>query len=94
MDFEFQALPAIGTVIMLDDQEYELADVEPYRRKDGRKTQLLVWSTSCPVCGASFQIKTALKSNGVNRRCAECRTPGKPVKGKRGRKIKLAVMEA
>lgn len=31
---------------------------EPYTRKDGSRTELLVWETACAVCGGPFQVKT------------------------------------
>ncbi|HKR17644.1 hypothetical protein [Rhizorhapis sp.] len=94
MDFDFSEQPTVGTVILLDEQQYELVGVEPYRRRDGRKTELLVWATQCANCQSPFEVKTPLRTNGFSRRCAACRKPGKPVQGKRGRKVKVAMVEA
>lgn len=90
---DFRASPAIGTILRLDDQEYELAVTRPHVRKDGTPTKVLIWETSCPVCGAAFEVGTGLKSNSVTRRCEPCRKTGKPVKGKRGRKVRVEVIE-
>lgn len=90
----FEKTPEIGTVMTLDDQSYEFVGVEPYRRDDGLATDLLVWETCCPTCGAGFTAKTPLVTNTVVRRCADHRKAGKPVKGKRGRKVRVAIVEA
>ena len=90
---DFASPPLLGTVLKLDDQAYELRALRPHQRLDGTSTQLLVWETNCPSCGAGFEQATGLKASGINRRCPECRKAGKPVKGRRGRKVKLEVLQ-
>jgi hypothetical protein len=90
--YEFQAEPTLGTLLRLDDQAYELRDVKPHIRKDGKPTRLLVWESECPSCGTGFEVVAGLKTKSLNRRCAECRRTGKPVKGKRGRRVKVEVV--
>lgn len=91
---DFAAAPKVGAVLILDDQVYELREVRPHVRNDGQPTTLLAWETSCPKCGTGFEVVTGLTSTGVTRRCASCRKTGKPVKGKRGRKVKVGVIAA
>lgn len=82
-----------GTVLRLDEQVYELRGAVPHLRKDGAPTELLVWETKCPACGAAFEVRTSRCRTGLpNRRCERCRKVGKPVKGKRGRRVKVEVL--
>lgn len=92
--FCFSAEPRAGTILRLDDQVYELRATEPHVRKDGGHTSLLVWEAVCPSCGGDFLVRTGLTAHSVNRRCSSCRKPHKPVKGKRGRKLKVEVSHA
>lgn len=89
---DFAAPPPVGTVLKLGDQVYELRDCKPYVRLDGERTTLLVWESCCPTCGDGFEAVTGLKARSVNRRCAGCHKAGKPVKGKRGRKVRVEVL--
>lgn len=84
----------IGTVLKLDDQEYELSRFEPYTRDDGRQSTLLVWETTCPSCAEAFLVKSTLTVRWLVRRCVDCAKPGKPVQGKRGRNVKVVVFYA
>jgi hypothetical protein len=80
----FTAAPAIGTVIYLDGQRYELISTRPTRRKDGTPTTLLTWSSECPRCGNPFMLTTGLVTKSLNRRCEPCRARAhRPVSGKR-----------
>lgn len=90
----FKSIPQIGTRIMLDDQAYQLAASEPYRRKDGSASHLLVWHTECPKCSQGFMLKTGLVSVALNRRCEVCRKRTRsPVSGKRrGKKVAVKVL--
>lgn len=89
----FAGPPLIGTVLMLDSQAYELSDVVPHTRQDGTATSLLAWETSCAACGSSFRALTPAASiSGLSRRCQSCKKPGKPVKGRRGRKLRVEVI--
>lgn len=89
----FDREPDLGTIVMLDDQAYELVAAEDHRRKDGSPTTLLRWSTHCPVCGDHFEVMSGLSCKTFNRRCEAHRTAGKPIRGKRSRKIKVEVIE-
>lgn len=90
----FDATPNLGTMLVIDGQEYELREVRPHTRQDGGETQLLVWEAHCAACGAEFETTTAIKSKSINRRCSGCAQAGKPVKGRRGRKVVVAVNHA
>jgi hypothetical protein len=93
----FATEPPLGTRILLDDQAYELVDVQPYTRKsDGRPTRLLTWETCCPTtgCDTSFRVHTGLTVSALSRRCEDHRFTAvrfKPVKGRRGRKVRVQV---
>jgi hypothetical protein len=87
---EFAEPPEMGTVLSLDEQDYELVGITPHERADGAKTTLLVWDTTCPTCGDGFEVMSGLSTKGINRRCAGCRVAGKPVKGRRSRKVKVS----
>jgi hypothetical protein len=82
-----------GLIVMLDDQSYELRGSKPHRKADGTMTELLVWETACATCGEGFEALTPVKlCNTLTRRCPNCRKPGKPVKGKRGRRLNVKVI--
>lgn len=88
----FDGAPEIGQIVMLDEQAYELIDVADYVRADGVHSHLLTWETQCPSCGQSFRMKSG-SSFHPNRRCKNCSRPGKPVKGKRGRRVSVALVD-
>lgn len=90
----FDHPPSIGTVILLDEQPFELSRTQPHIRLDGQRTTLLVWQTECAGCGDTIEVASPMKTNGLSRRCPSCRKPGKPVKGKRGRKVQIKVIPA
>lgn len=90
---DFRSVPDLGTIIRLDEQEYELREAEPTRRQDGSPTTLLHWSTVCPDCRAEFEVITGLVSSALPRRCRICRVKRtRPIKGRRGRKVKVVVV--
>ena len=87
----FALPPTIGTVLLLDEQEYELAAIEPHTRRDGLPTVILHWRSTCPACGQEFTVTSGLRSTGIARRCLEHRMAARPVHGKRGRKVQVQV---
>lgn len=90
----FSRAPALGTVVTLDEQRYELIGAEPYVRKtDGQNSTLLEWETTCPTpgCAESYRCSSGLVVTYLPRRCAVHRNPLKPVKGKRGRKVRVEI---
>lgn len=89
---EFEGIPEIGTVVILDDQEFELVSIVPHQKADGSMTDLLLWASLCATCGQSYETKTTVRTSGISRRCSIHSKPGKPVKGKRGRKVKIQVI--
>ena len=91
---DFDRPPTLGTVLMLDDQPYELIEAEEHRRKDGSPTTLLTWLTTCPTCEQPFEVKSGLVCKAMNRRCDEHRKTGKPVKGRRSRSVRVRVLPA
>ena len=93
----FASEPPLGTRILLDEQVYELVDSEPYTRKsDGKPSRLLIWETCCPTqgCETTFRVTTGCSVTTLNRRCEGHRFTAlrsKPVKGRRGRKVRVRV---
>jgi hypothetical protein len=82
---DYKTAPLVGATIQLDQQTYRLEATQPYRRKDGTASRLLIWRSECPRCGQSFTVKTGLVTKSLNRRCEPCRLRAKsPVSG-RGR---------
>jgi hypothetical protein len=63
-------------------QLYRRIAVEPYTRADGSVRQLATWESRCPVCGDLFTIQTTRlhRLREPNRRCAQHRRPGSPVR--------------
>jgi len=66
--------------VMVDGQRYEMVRTEPYRRKDGRMTTLIVWQSWCAETGHPFELTTPLRRKWINRRCREHRAPGRAVR--------------
>jgi len=87
----FETAPAVGTILTADDQRFRLEAAEPYTRRDGTASALLTWSSSCPTCGAEFEVRSGLRTKSLTRRCEEHRTAG-PI-GKRSKRIKITVVE-
>lgn len=60
-----------------DGQVYRLIAREPYTRKDGWQTTLLVWSSPCAQCGSLFQLRSPIRGRfQPNRRCQKHKRPG------------------
>lgn len=59
--FDFVEVPKIGTVVRyFSGNDLTLVDVEPYTRKDGSPSQLLVWQATDGRKGTS-----GLRSSGI-----------------------------
>lgn len=91
MIFSFDEEPPISTIVWLDDQPFELGEVVDYTRADGSQSRLLRWNAACAQCGDHFEQFSPMISTGLSRRCVQHRKPGKPVKGKRGRRLKVRI---
>ncbi len=65
-------------------QAYALTRTVPHVCRDGRRTTLHVWRSSCAACGAPFEFKTpaAAKRFVPNRRCSAHKRPGSRVRAK------------
>jgi hypothetical protein len=73
--------------VVYKGQIYRRIAIKPFMRVDGTVTQLATWETCCAECGEPFTIETTArvrKLRGPNRRCAEHRRPGSPVRLARG----------
>lgn len=93
MAFDFAAGQTIGTIVRLDDQEFELVGERGCVRRDGSPGIVFTWLSTCPVCESHFEQTTGRSFGSFLRRCDEHRKAGKPVKGKRGRKVRVEVLE-
>lgn len=73
--------PEIGTVLLREGQRYELLDIRPHIRRDGKRTWLLVWQSRCADCDRAFEVITGIKTPvcNVNRRCPIHHSPGRAV---------------
>ena len=67
------------------NQTYFCIGDEPYTRKDGGQTRLLLWQSPCYTCGALFIFKTPASESALkfspNRRCDKHKRPGVRVRG-------------
>jgi hypothetical protein len=91
MIFSFDAEPPCGTLVVLDDQAFELVDAVPYTKADGSGVRLLKWMSPCAQCGEPFEQLSPFATSSLVRRCPMHRRPGKPAKGKRGRRLKVEI---
>lgn len=67
-----------GLAFIQGGQRYKLDRLETHERHDGETVQLVVLSTHCADCGASFEVRQPLDGTKyLNRRCADHRKPGK-----------------
>lgn len=59
-------------------QTYRCVGEEPYTRRDGTDTTLMVWESECAKCGQAFKFKTPVAASKFipNRRCAKHKRPG------------------
>jgi hypothetical protein len=69
----------IGTIVVLNGQEYRLIRFDRYTTKIGRTTALAVWQTTCAECGAEFEAIQEIGKIELSRRCAQHKKPGVPV---------------
>src|SRR5690606_11647462 len=78
---EFACPPEIGTVLLREGQRYELLEIRPHVRRDGKPTWLLVWQSHCAECDRAFEVITGIKApvGNINRRCPTHHSPGRAV---------------
>ncbi|GAC1550099.1 MAG: hypothetical protein NVS2B5_05730 [Beijerinckiaceae bacterium] len=69
-------------VRMYDNDIYRCVGLQPYTRRDGSQTNLVIWETECPRCGEPFTCLTPIDSSKFqpNRRCIRHRRPGQRVR--------------
>jgi hypothetical protein len=85
---EFEEVPAIGEMVFVKTQEYELIGVEPYVTRGGRETAVLTWRSHCAECGEPFVFKTGMRTESCSRRCKTHKAPLKPVEPRKPKKPK------
>jgi hypothetical protein len=71
---QFDAPPAIGTVLTQAGRPFVVAKVEPATRKDGSPTWLITWVSPCCICGEPFETKSGLRTKGVPASCVKHRS--------------------
>src|SRR5688572_6794487 len=64
--------PEIGGKVAVGGRSFRLLGREPYVRKDGRATELLLWQGACTVCGAAFYLKSGPWPKLVNLNAVRC----------------------
>ena len=63
---------SLGMVADWRGQQFELVEVRPHRRRDGRDSLVLIWRSRCLVCGAVFTARAPQrKLKYPTRRCPE-----------------------
>ena len=62
----FSNPPQVGTVLLREGQRYELLEIRPYVRRDGKQTWLLVWQSHCADCDRAFEVITGIKTSVGN----------------------------
>lgn len=62
-------------------QAYGRMGTVPHVCRDGRRTTLTIWGSYCPDCGNRFTFTAPTQATRFqpNRRCDECKHPGRPV---------------
>lgn len=78
---DFAEPPPVGTELWRFSSRYVCVGVEPYTRRDGAVSALLVWAGHCADCGAPITCRTGLRSHGINRRCDAHKAPRRPACG-------------
>ncbi len=63
--------------IEVRNQVFVWVNSVPHQRLDGRHIMLNVWETACPDCGRMFLCSTGEIFKAHNRRCGQCRKPGR-----------------
>jgi hypothetical protein len=66
-------------------QTYILVAFEPYQRKDGSRTKLAHWESSCAECAMPFDCFSPWTAPPQRRRCDAHRAPGKWVEQRAAR---------
>lgn len=74
----------VGTTFSNRGQAFVCVAVEPYTRRDGSKTRLVVLQSACWQCGALFRFKIPFGCSydrvEPNRRCDKHKRPGRIAK--------------
>lgn len=72
-----KAYARVGEVKKYKNQTYQCVEVEPYTRRDGTESVVLVWETACADCGRTFSFTTPNRRwFSPSRRCQSHRRPG------------------
>lgn len=73
-NFDFEASPPAGTVVMYHGQRYVRVEGSTlHETLAGETLELFHWSSHCARCAGEFLAKMTL-SRGATRRCEICRT--------------------
>lgn len=72
MKVELRGKAPIGTILLLDDQRYDMVRYQPFECADGRIVQQMVWASTCPKCGDAFEAVSPGLGKMPRRRCDSC----------------------
>ena len=93
--FHVPGVPAVGILLLVDDQRFSAIAVEPYKRRDGGDSFLITWSSTCASCGAAYEVRTGTGGQIPPRRCRPCRPANKspyPLSGRPGQPVRVQVV--
>lgn len=72
---------AFADVLVCRGHRFESFGREPYVRKDGTMSEVLVLWTCCHDCGAGYEIRASLThTKDFRMRCDACKKPHVPVR--------------
>lgn len=82
---DFPSEPGFLQEVMVGRQRFVCTGWQPYVRKDGQPTTLILWGGRCVDCGAPFQSAAPRGRDPGMRRCASHQAPGRRAAGRRVR---------
>jgi hypothetical protein len=71
-----------GLSIAINGQEFTSVGTEPFTRRCGERTVLVVWQAECATCGTGIIAKALPGAWPAIRRCEKHRQPGRRVKAR------------
>ena len=77
--FVLEAAPTVGDVFRFDGQDFKVAKVEPYVRRDGEKSIVVTWHSSCPECATTVINTSGFAARFPRRRCPAHLSPRRKV---------------
>lgn len=81
-NFQKPPMAETGSSFWHRSQQYSFEGTQSHVTRTGRRTKLHVLKTTCPDCGAPFQLlasSTSIRNRVLRRRCDDCKRRGVPV---------------